>query len=124
MRDGERAGRLLRNQLKPFRSSLGAYSGGTYPNLLDAHPPFQIDGNLGCVAAVAEMLLQSHERTADGKVRIRLLPALPKAWSAGRVRGLRARGGYSVDIEWRDSKVVSHVIAGGDRNGFVVEAVH
>ena len=78
---------------------------------------FKIDGNLGCCAAVAEMLLQSHETTKDGKVVLRLLPALPKAWPDGRVRGLRARGGYFVDMEWRGGRLVSNRIYGGDPDG-------
>jgi alpha-L-fucosidase 2 len=121
LRDGDHAHALLTNLLKPTYATLGgSVTGGTYQNLLDSHPPFQIDGNLGAVAAIAEMLLQSHEKTADGKVVLRLLPALPKAWESGRVRGLRARGGYVVDIDWKDGSMTSYRVSGGDVDGFHV----
>jgi alpha-L-fucosidase 2 len=121
LRDGDHAHALLTNLLKPTYATLGgSVTGGTYQNLLDSHPPFQIDGNLGAVAAIAEMLLQSHEKTADGKVVLRLLPALPKAWESGRVRGLRARGGYVVDIDWKDGSMISYRVSGGDVDGFHV----
>ena len=108
--DGERAAAMLEGLLR--------YN--LLPNRFATHPPFQIDGNLGLVAAVCEMLVQSHETSEDGKVLVRLLPALPSSWEDGSVKGLRVRGNCTLDMTWRDGRLVDWKLEGPGRDNIEV----
>ena len=108
LHDGNRAGKLVRSVLEYVPAK--AKASGTHPNLFGAGPPFQMDANFGYTAGVAEMLLQSHLRSSDGRREIHLLPAIPDSWASGEATGLRARDGFTIDQKWRNGKLISATI--------------
>jgi alpha-L-fucosidase 2 len=118
LKDGDRAYQLLKNLLLPVANTGLNYSngGGTYPNLFCAHPPFQIDGNFGGTSGIAEMLMQSH------RAIIELLPALPKIWKDGEVKGLVARGGFVVNILWKNNKPQNVIVKSNVSNKCIIRS--
>ena len=116
LQDGDRAYKLLKSLLQPvlYKDGKLQRSGGTYPNLFCAHPPFQIDGNFGGTSGITEMLIQSHNDY------ISLLPALPKEWKKGSFTGLRVRGGGEVSADWKDNKLTKFTLKADKANSFLI----
>ena len=119
LNDGDHALRLIKNQLRMVRQTATSYGrhGGTYPNMFDAHPPFQIDGNYGACAGICEMFL--HNRPGE----IHILPALPSEWPDGCMRGLKGMGNVTVDIEFRGGRLAKAVVDVPDARALPISVV-
>ena len=106
LRDGNRAYKLLKDQLRVVSDVEENYSGGggVYLNMFDAHPPFQIDGNFGAPTGISEMFIQNHARTESGEYIIDILPSVPDVLASGEIKGMLSRGNFEVDVKWKDKK--------------------
>ena len=124
LHDGNHAEKLVNRLLRPVKDGFVIrYSkgGGVYPNLFDAHPPFQIDGNFGAVSGICEMLLQSHVKLSENSFLYHFLPALPDNWSSGSVRDFLTRGNCTISLEWSDNKLTKAFVKSAETKKLYVK---